>query len=231
MTDRTSVWEQNFRQPTDADITTELGRLNQAVAQANARTQAAEAKNTQQDTALDGKAPLASPTFTGTPTGPNLAIDPTSPGLITQQHLADRQCCGQWDLTGSALVALGNGTWNLGTQVGTLSSGIGGVTLGAGAQGLFLPRSGYYLVQVDAYATCSAGASVRLIGGLSLNGGNPTLVANVIQNSVTYVPDIHARYNMLAFINSGQLRPTYFMQTNGASFQLRTERLTAVRLC
>ena len=194
MTNTNSVWEQAFRQPTDDNVTTELGRLSAQVASVNAKNVQIEGVNNTQQTQIDSKAPIVSPTFTGTPNAP---IPPQrwnagSNQLLTQQGHSRAHACAIWQYSSGAAQSV-SGAWSVFNQVGTLPVNTGSsYTLGSGGLGIVIGETGVYSVQVTyQYVVSSHPANpCRVITGVSVNGAATHIVnSETITNlaGVSYV--------------------------------------------
>lgn len=232
MTDKNSVWEQNFRQPLDADITTELGRLSQQVASVNARNLQTEGVNNTQQTQIDSKAPINTPTFTGlvsVPLPPS-GWEPSSPRALSQHGHQNAHSLAVWQYTGGAAQTVG-AAWSVFNQAGVLSTNLGnGLTLGGGGGlGVVVNADGVYDVTVEyQYVVIShPPGACRLITGLSFNGAVSVIADSQVVTNLAGVSYVSSTWTgPLVVMN---LRGMVFVE-GGASLSVTPRRLVVRRV-
>lgn len=229
MTDTNSVWEQNFRQPLDADVTTELGRLAQQVAQTNALAVTNQQTNTTQDTALGTKAPLNNPTFTGDVIVPTVSPPWASGSKVLNQNAhINAHGYARWQYASGAASSVGAG-WVVFPQAGVLSANTGGqYTLGAGGLGVNINTAGYYHVIVNyQYVVSTHPSTSRVITGLSYNGGVSEIIdSNIVVNLAGISYQSVSWSGMLSVMN---LRPMVFVE-GGATLSVTPRYMSVLRI-
>lgn len=228
-TNTNSVWEQKFRQPTDSDILASLTQVEQRVAQASAQATTANQRNDTQDQQIQTKAPTNNPTLTGTVTVPT---PPQGGGSLAVNQDWVRTAHASGTFTSGNAQLLTNGAWNVVTVQGSLAHTQGGIQLGAGGQGLFLPTNGLYLMSVGGYFTFNAAQLARVIVGLSLNGSAPTVAGNEVLSASanTSASGDSFFHTTLMFLGSGQLRPCLFAQNAPGQVNARIDNMSVFRV-
>lgn len=229
MTDRISVWEQTFRQPLDSEVATELGRLNQAVAQANARTQNVSDTITTLTNTVNTKAPIDSPLFTGTPRAPDTSASVANQQLINTKSHYDWHAYGRFLPTGGAQ-SIPSGTSPVITIPGNVSLEVGGVLLGAGGSGILCPP-GVYIYSYFGILNGLVNGVTHILAALSYNAGAPTNWLHCADQN-NYVTGSHfIQYcGSAAFSAATTIRPVIYANNPGTmSFTLQEAHVSRVR--
>lgn len=138
-----------------------------------------------------GFAPLASPSFTGTPLAPTPSNQELETNQIVTANWAQQKHAAAVIGYSGAAQSIAGSAWTTYTAAGTLTYAIGGFTMAAGGAGLVIPRTGLYMVNIRGLINVPPAQSIRILIGFVSGASGYVGYQTVLNANPASIGDTH----------------------------------------